>query len=244
MAPYQVTIAYDGTEFSGFQRQNKRRTIQGEIEKALGKIGWHGKSILSAGRTDAGVHADGQVVSFELDWAHRPVDLVKALNDNLPHDISAKSVRKTNNGFHPRFEAVMRKYRYQVVFQTVREPMLERYFWRVWPEPEREILLASTQLIVGTYDFSSFGRPPKEDITTIRTIQSADWIFEEKNKSCFSITSKAFLYHMVRRIVFLLIKIGQKKINAIDLEMSLNGQKELPAGIAPARGLFLEEVNY
>lgn len=244
MAHYQVIIAYDGTEFSGFQRQSNRRTIQGEIEKALNSIGWKEGSILSAGRTDSGVHAEGQVVSFMLDWDHHPTDLVKALNDNLPADISAKSAKKVQNVFHPRFDAVERIYRYQFVFQPMRNPLMERFFWRVWPMPERKIILKSSKKLIGTHDFSSFGKPPEDDITTARTIQSIKWKFENPDKGYIRISAKSFLYHMVRRIVYILVRIGQEKIDAVDLEFNLAGQKELPAGIAPACGLFLEKVNY
>ncbi len=244
MAPYQLTIAYDGTEFYGFQRQKNRRTVQQEIEKSLHKIGWQGSSILSAGRTDTGVHADGQVIVFEIDWAHKPVDLVNALNSYLPTDISVKCVQVAPENFHPRFNARERKYRYQIVFLSQRDPVLERFFWRVWPEPDHDLLKSAAQILCGTHEFSEFGRPPKPEVTTIRTVFSAGWNFFELDKAFFTITSKAFLYHMVRRIVFLLVRVGQGKLNAIELENSLKNKEKLPAGIAPAHGLFLEEVNY
>lgn len=245
MAPYQLTVAYDGTDFYGFQRQKNKRTIQAELEKALRKIGWQEKSILSAGRTDSGVHAEGHVVSFTLDWDHRPGDLINALNDHLPGDVAVKSAKIVQDGFHPRFDARNRKYRYQMVFFPTREPLLERYHWRVWPKPDQNLVAQGTAKILGCHDFASIGKPPREKTTTIRTIQSANWRFEEdKERAFFTISAEAFLYHMVRRIVFLLVCVGQKKIDAADLEKSLLGQVILPAGIAPAQGLFLEEINY
>jgi tRNA pseudouridine38-40 synthase len=244
MAPYQLTIAYDGTDFCGFQRQKNRRSVQQEIENSLRNMGWSGRSILSAGRTDAGVHADGQVIAFDLDWSHRPVDLVKALNGHLPSDISVKSAKLVSPDFNPRFDARERKYRYQVVFLPVRDPIHERYFWRVWPEPDHDLLLSSTEIICGQHDFKEFGRPPKPDVSTVRTIYTAKWNFIDEEEAFFTITSKAFLYHMVRRIVFLLVRVGQGRIDAIELEKSFEKNGKLPTGIAPARGLFLEEVNY
>lgn len=243
MAPYQLTIAYDGTDFYGFQRQSNCRTVQQEIEIALKKIGWLGDTILSAGRTDIGVHAEGQEISFELDWAHHPIDLVKAVNSHLPADISVRDAKKVDSGFHPRYDAVERKYRYQIVFLEQRDAIHERFHWRVWPKPKNSLLEEGAGIILGTHDFSRFGKPPRDDISTTRTIYQAKWSFFE-NYAFFTITSKAFLYHMVRRIVFLLVRLGQERFCAIDLEKSFDEKVKLPTGIAPAHGLFLEKVNY
>jgi len=244
MAPYQLTIAYDGTEFFGFQRQKNRRTVQDELERALREIGWQERTILSAGRTDTGVHAEGQVVAFNLDWTHCPDELVKALNSRLPQDVSVRTAQVSSQTFHPRYDAKMRRYRYQIAFLPERNPICERYHWRVWPEADHELLKSTAEVILGEHDFAEFGKPPKEKVSTVRTIFSADWEFLEDGKTYFRITSKAFLYHMVRRIVFLLIRVGQNKVEAMELEKSFKKSGKLPAGIAPAHGLFLEEVNY
>ncbi|MBM3137128.1 MAG: tRNA pseudouridine(38-40) synthase TruA [Chloroflexi bacterium] len=244
MAPYQLTIAYDGTEFFGFQRQKNRRTVQDELERALREIGWQERSILSAGRTDTGVHAEGQVIAFKLDWVHCPDELVKALNSRLPLDVSVRTARITSGNFHPRYDATTRRYRYQIVFLPERNPILERYHWRVWPEPDHEMLMAASEIILGEHDFAEFGKPPKEEVSTIRSIFCADWEFFEDGGAHFLISSRAFLYHMVRRIVFLLVRVGQGKVEAIELEKSFKKTGKLPPGIAPAHGLFLEEVNY
>ncbi len=244
MALYKLTIAYDGTDFSGFQRQINKRTIQGELEQALRKIGWRGKSILYSGRTDSGVHAEGQVIACALDWGHRPIDLVKALNTLLPKDISVIGAQIVPDGFHPRYDAVERRYRYQIAVMPERNPLIERYFWRVWPEPDKELLESGAKVIVGRHDFSGFGRTNKGGATTMRTITEANWRFEGLDEAYFTIASKAFLYHMVRRIVFLLVRIGQNKLDAIEFERSFQKQGKLPAGIAPAQGLFLEQIYY
>jgi tRNA pseudouridine38-40 synthase len=244
MAPYQLTIAYDGTEFFGFQRQKNNRTVQDELERALREIGWQERTIFSAGRTDSGVHAEGQVIAFNLDWTHCPEELVKALNSRLPLDVSVKTARITSENFHPRYAAKTRRYRYQMVFLTERDPILERYHWRVWPEPDHELLESAAEILLGEHDFGEFGKPPKEDVSTIRSIFSANWQFFEDGKAYFRISSRAFLYHMVRRIVFLLVRVGQRRVGAIELENSFEKSGKLPAGIAPPQGLFLEEVNY
>lgn len=111
---YQVILAYDGTGFKGFQKQARTRTVQLVVEEALRKIGWQGKSVLGAGRTDTGVHALGQVVAFDLDWSHGTQDLLNALNANLPPDVSARDVRVVAPDFHPRFDASSRSYRYNL----------------------------------------------------------------------------------------------------------------------------------
>ena len=133
-----LKIQYDGTNYSGWQIQPNSVTIQSKIENVIFELTGYHVNLLGAGRTDAGVHADGQVIAFDLDWSHRPVDLVKALNGHLPSDISVKSAKLVSPDFNPRFDARERKYRYQVVFLPVRDPIHERYFWRVWPEPDHD----------------------------------------------------------------------------------------------------------
>src|SRR5512147_2517562 len=109
MARYQLTLAYDGTDFFGSQRQARRRTVQGELEKALCKLGWMGRSVIMAGRTDTGVHATGQVDAFDLDWSHSDEDLVRALNAALPADMAVHQARIVHARFHPRFDASSRR---------------------------------------------------------------------------------------------------------------------------------------
>ena len=244
MALYQVTIAYDGTDFFGYQRQKHHRTVQGEIENALKTIGWDGRTIASSGRTDTGTHAVGQVISFDLDWNHNAEKLMSALNSALPTDIAAKESFLAPVGFHPRFSARQRQYLYQVVFSPYRDPILDRYFWRVWPKPDESLLMKGSEALIGKHDFSSFGKPSKKDGSTIRTVSLCEWRYDEFGKAYFRIRAESFLYHMVRRAVFLLVQVGLGKINAIDIEKNLKNQEELPAGIAPAHGLFLEKVIY
>ena len=129
MARYQLTLAYDGTDFFGSQRQAKRRTIQGEFEKALCKLGWTGRSVLMAGRTDTGVHATGQVTAFDLDWSHSDEELVRALNAALPADMAVHQARMVHAKVHPRFDALSRRYRYRLFCQPLRDPLWERFAW-------------------------------------------------------------------------------------------------------------------
>jgi len=244
MAPYKVIIAYDGTGFFGFQRQVDVRTVQGEIEKALRMISWKEKSILFSGRTDTGVHAEGQVISFHLDWNHSEQDMLNGLNSYLPEDISATGIKVAKAHFHPRFDAVQRTYRYQIYHSNYRNCLLDRYHWRVWPRVDILDLENAAEKFIGVYDFKHFGNPPNEKSTTIRMIKKADWERKENGIIHFHITANAFLYHMVRRIIYVLVKTAQKKIDPELIEEALGGRNRIPDGIAPANGLFLEKIEY
>jgi tRNA pseudouridine38-40 synthase len=255
MARYQVIIAYDGTRYMGYQRQHACtssqpepvksavRTVQGDVEAALRQVGWSGRSILSAGRTDTGVHAAGQVIAFDLEWKHTSQALCQALNANLPADIAAQRVTQVSPDFHPRFDAVSRRYRYTIFCQAERDPLRERYAWRVWPAVQQAVLQEPAQLFLGEHNFSAFGTPPKPEGSTVRCVMQAGWTACGQGL-CFEICANAFLYHMVRRLVFIQVLVGQGKLALEDVRRSLaTGQMPVP-GIAPAHGLALVEVEY
>lgn len=247
MALYQINISYDGTDFFGYQRQEDKRTVQGEIERALATLGWKSKSIISSGRTDSGVHAEGQVATFELDWHHSEEKLRKALNSSIPKDISINSVKHiTNLKFHPRFDAKSRIYRYQIYLNEYRNPLLEKYSWRVWPSPQMELLNMAAQTILGLHDFAKFGRPYQKHGRTERIIYEANWIERKGHPELvdFRIHGNSFLYHMVRRLVYIFIRVGQGHVDIDAVIDALAGIDNLPTGIAPAKGLFLEKINY
>ena len=244
MARYQIIIAYDGTEFEGFQRQAKARTVQGAVEVALRKIGWQGQSILAAGRTDTGVHAEGQVVACDLDWSHPVQELQAALNANLPSDVAAHRVRCVRADFHPRYDALTRRYRYRIFCAEGREPLRERYAWRIWPGVTLEALQESARCLPGTHDFAAFGTPPRTGGSTIRNVYQATWRQSDQDL-IFEITANAFLYRMVRRIVYVLVAVAQGRLDAARIVESLAGNKlETVQGLAPPNGLTLVEVTY
>jgi len=250
MARYQLTLAYDGTDFFGSQRQLKSRTVQGELEKALLKLGWTGRSVILAGRTDSGVHATGQVASVDLDWSHPDSDLVRALNATLPADMSVKEARVVHAEFHPRFDAQSRRYRYRLFCQSIRNPIRERFAWRVWPAVEADILANAARLFHGSHDFSAFGSPTSPKGGTMRTVMKAEWMQAEQDEWYFEVQADAFLYRMVRRLVFVQVAVAQGKFSAEAIARSLAQQaragsrSEIPAGLAPAHGLTLVEVMY
>ena len=247
MARYQLTLAYDGTDFFGSQRQTKRRTVQGELENALCKLGWTGRSVLMSGRTDTGVHATGQVVAFDLDWSHSEEELVRALNAALPPDMAVHKARMVHARFHPRFDATSRRYHYRLFCQLLRDPLRERFAWRVWPSISGEALHETAQLFLGTHDFSAFGSPTTPKGGTVRTVMKAEWSQTESDEWHFEVQADAFLYRMVRRLVFVQVAVAQGKVSAGVITRSLADQalaEKLPAGLAPAHGLTLVEVTY
>jgi len=222
--------------------------VQDEVEKALHRLNWQGKSLLAAGRTDSGVHASGQVIAFDLDWRHPVEELKAALNALLPDDIVVRQVKPAPPGFHPRRDAISRQYHYRVIFQEVRDPLRERYAWRVWPPADPRVLQQATVALIGKHDFAAFGAPPRSGGSTVRTIYQADW-FQREDVWVFAVTADAFLYHMVRRMVHFLIAVGQGKESPGKvsdlLKMPEAGEPvTLVQGLAPARGLCLIAVNY
>jgi tRNA pseudouridine38-40 synthase len=248
MARYKITLAYDGTLFQGFQRQKRKtvdaRTVQGVFELALHQIGWTGRSILAAGRTDSGVHASGQVVAFDLDWRHSLDALQAALNAGLPEDVSVRAVDMAADDFHPRYSAVSRRYRYTIYCQPNRDPLRDRYAWRVWPALDLELLQRFAGELHGTHDFADFGTPPRSNGSTIRSIFKAEWS-AGNGSLIFEVTGNAFLYRMVRRLVYFQVAVAQGKLDVQAISDRLYGTKrQMVQGLAPAQGLVLVEVSY
>jgi tRNA pseudouridine38-40 synthase len=247
MARYQIILAYDGTGFSGFQRQaqgKKSRTVQAAVETALRQIGWQGSSILAAGRTDAGVHAAGQVIAFDLDWTHGEQALLAALNANLPPDVAAQAAYERRADFHPRYAALTRKYRYRIFCQPIRNPLRERYAWRVWPVPDLERLQAAAKELIGRHDFAAFGSPLRAGGITIRQVLEAGWQ-AQADELVFEVAANAFLFRMVRHLVGFQVSIGQGKLEVSTVSQCLrSGSRVLAKFLAPAQGLSLVQVTY
>lgn len=244
MAHYKLILAYDGTRFLGYQRQGSRRTVQAELESALRSVGWKGRAVLSAGRTDTGVHAAGQVVAFDLEWLHELPELQRAINANLPADIAVRAIAEAPAGFHPRFDATARIYRYRVLCDEYRDPLREYCAWRIWPKPEIDLLRAAAEVLIGEHDFRAFGRPMEKGESTERIVWESFWKETAPLEWVYEIKANAFLYHMVRRIVFLLVKAGQGRIQRNDLQDALNQGRKILPGLAPPAGLSLEKVEY
>jgi tRNA pseudouridine38-40 synthase len=244
VARYKIILAYDGTGLFGSQRQAAARTVQSELEKALRRLGWQERSVLLAGRTDSGVHASGQVAAFDLHWNHAPADLVRALNSNLPAEMAVSAAEIVPDDFHPRFDAISRCYRYRLYCQPLRDPLRDRFSWRQWPTLEGAALNQAARFIIGKHDFAAFGSPPRPENSSVRTVIKAGWRSQD-DEWFFEVQADGFLYHMVRRLVFVHVAVGQGKFPAQVVADMIAGHTGLiPAGLAPANGLTLVKVTY
>ena len=241
---YKFTISYNGTAFSGFQRQGEIRTVQSVLENSLRKLGWKEDSIIGAGRTDSGVHASGQVVSAGMEWHHGEEQLRNALNAALPPDIAVLKVEKASADFHARYDAISRIYHYQIYFSPVRLPLRDEFSWRIWPAIELEKLNLISRHFKGIHDFRAFGSPPRKDHSTVREIIMNRWEKQSEDAFCFVIEANAFLYHMVRRIVFLQTAFARGSVTEEEIIRAVRDGIDAKPGLAPARGLQLRQVRY
>jgi tRNA pseudouridine38-40 synthase len=240
----RAVIAYDGTDYHGFQRQSPDRepSIQGTLEGALSKIGQAGE-VQGAGRTDAGVHASGQVVAFNADWRHSLNDLQRALNATLPEDIAVLELEQATDTFHPRYDAVSRAYRYSIHNVRVRDPLLVRYALHVPQELDADAMQRALAYTIGTHDFAAFGQPTVGE-STIRSVYGAKAIASGPSIA-IELQANGFLYRMVRRIVGTLISIGRGEQTPADFFEILKSADPRRAGPAlPPNGLCLIRVNY
>jgi tRNA pseudouridine38-40 synthase len=238
-----AVVEYDGTDYLGFQLQPQGPTVQGEIEKALAAVTQEEVRIVGAGRTDAGVHARGQVVVFSRVWRHPIEELQRALNAVLPADIAVRELRPVAEGFHPRFDAASREYRYTIFNQPLRSPLARRFAYH-FPRPlEVAAMNEAAGILVGSRDFASFGRAPQGD-NTVREVYRAQWTSEEPFVY-FDIVANAFLYRMVRCLVGTLLLVGTGELSPDGFEEILWSADRSRAGqAAPAHGLCLMKVNY
>ena len=245
MARYQVILAYDGSGFAGSQRQASARTVQGELENALRQLGWAGRAVLLAGRTDTGVHATGQAAAFDFDdWTHSAEKLLSALNAKLPADLAVRKAKTVNADFHPRFDALSRTYRYRLFQDRLRDPLRERFAWRIPSAMDGECLWQTAQILLGTHDFASFGSPTSDKGTTTRTVTISEWRKKPDGEWQYEVRADAFLYRMVRRLVYVQVAASQGRCSVKEVELALKGRGKLPAGLAPANGLTLMNVEY
>lgn len=250
MTRYRATLAYDGTAYQGFQRQRPPApTIQAAVETAISAIARRSVAIVAAGRTDAGVHALGQVIAFDVDWKHGEDELLRAINAKLPPDIALQTLIQ-QDGFHPRYDALWRQYAYRVVTPRARQPLLSRYAWQlVGEELDLQRMNEAAAICLGEHDFAAFGRPPQAgSANTVRRIFRSRWVLQAGGlgvTTIYRIRGTAFLYHMVRRLAGLLVQVGRGKVAIREFEAILqSGDITRAKALAPARGLMLEAVGY
>lgn len=243
MARYRATVEYDGTAYCGFQRQRGQPSIQQTLEEAISTVSQQPATVTGAGRTDSGVHAAGQVISFEIDWRHGEAALQRALNANLPADIAVLTLTEAEPSFHPRYWARRRAYRYTIYNAPVRSPLHRHTSWQVNRPLDVARMNEAAYSLVGTQDFATFGLPPKGE-NTVRQVFRAEWQ-RAGTLITFDIEANAFLYRMVRAIVGTLKLVGEGSWAVDEFTAALHARDRSRAGaLAPPQGLVLLSVTY
>jgi tRNA pseudouridine38-40 synthase len=242
---FKLTIEYAGTRYSGWQIQKNARTVAGEIELAVRTVtGRRDFELYGSGRTDAGVHAVGQVAHLDVSTTQPPQTLIKRLNEDLPSDIHVLSASIVPHRFHARHDAVARQYVYQI--STRRTAFAKPYVWWVKEPLDVGRMRAAAAAFVGKHDFKSFAVADDEDkkASTLVVLERLD-VIEEGALICIVVEGSHFLWRMVRRIVGVLAAVGTGAIDPSEAAAFLDRSSDLPAKLtAPPSGLFLSRVYY
>lgn len=234
-------LEYDGTEFAGFQIQRGKRTVQGELERALHKITGEKIRVIGAGRTDTGVHATGQGAHFDTAWKQSNEILHRALNAVLPNDIAVDSLKQVAPDFSARYSATSRTYRYTLLNQATRAPLAERYALRIAEPLDADAMNAAAQLLSGQKDFGAFGMPPRGD-NTVRYVYRAQ-VERQGAQVIVEIEANAFLYRMMRRIVGTLLVVGKSAMSIDEFQQVIEKKRRAGQSVPP-HGLCLIQVKY
>lgn len=240
---FKLYIEYEGTRYSGWQKQNNTRTVQGELIKACKQIFDDGFiDLQGSGRTDSGVHALCQVAHLDVKTVLAPEIIKLKINDLLPHDINILEVEKTNKNFHARHSAVSRSYIYQI--SRRRTAFGKNFVWWIKDNLDFDSMKKASELFVGLHDFSSFSDDDPEEKSTKVLIDDIQ-LKEEGDLILIRIVGSHFIWKMVRRIVGVLVEVGRRKKTEKDILFYLNNKSDEPARFtAPPSGLFLERVYY
>jgi tRNA pseudouridine38-40 synthase len=251
MPTFRLTLEYDGTEYSGWQRQPDRRTVEGVLRAAINAVTGEEASLTAAGRTDAGAHSHGQVVGCGLERAWSPTRLAAALNAKLPEDVVVREAKEAPEAFHARYDAKTRSYRYVVVPRGQRSPMTRRFAWEIKGNLEIAAMQSAAQLVIGTHDFGSFGRAPNGGSTTrtvneisVRRVPLGE--ISDAAAVVIEVNANAFLTGMMRGLAGALVSVGQGKITLDDFRGLLGEPRVNPIHliVAPAHGLHQWKVSY
>jgi tRNA pseudouridine38-40 synthase len=251
MRNLKLILSYDGAEFSGWQVQPDTPTVQGTLVSAIGRIS--GEKVLpqGSGRTDAGVHALAQVVTFVTESSVPTNNFLKALNDILPAAIRVLEVSEAPAEFHARHSARAKTYRYRIYRDSICPPFLARYVWHYPYALDESAMTRAAALVVGEHDFTSFaavdperGRSQDEPVSNIRKIFSSSW-HRAAEELIYTVRGSGFLHHMVRNLVGTFILVGKGTLQVEDVTHILEACNRSTAGAtAPASGLYLVNVEY
>jgi len=242
---FKLIIEYDGSTFSGWQKQPDRRTIQGEIEKALSYMLNQPLKITGSGRTDAGVHAWAQVASFKAKTRLLPDQIKKGLNSIIKSPIVIHDCTIVPDDFHAQYSAVSKEYHYCILNREDPCAIKQAYVWHIRPALDIRIMNECCSMIIGTFDFKSFENRGSPKNSTIREVFYSHVENIKKDHLVFKICASGFLKYMVRNLVSTIVLAGLGKISVNEFEMILKAKDRTKAGAtAPAHGLFLKQVNY
>jgi tRNA pseudouridine38-40 synthase len=242
---FKLTIEYDGTGFAGWQRQAEDLTIQGELEKVLSKILNQPVTLAGSGRTDAGVHARGQVASFRAETTMDPSSLQKGVNSLMKHPIVLKDCTRVADDFHAQYSAVSKEYHYFILNREIPCAIGRDYVWHIHRPLDIQVMNQCCRRICGTHDFRSFENAGSPRRSTVRTVFMARMSRLDSERLMLSICADGFLKNMVRNVVGTLVDAGHGKLTHQQFEEILSARNRSLAGAtAPARGLFLNQVNY
>lgn len=248
MQNIKLTLAYDGTNYCGWQENGTEASIENTLQRVIEQVLQHEVVLQAASRTDAGVHANRQVVNFftyHLDL--EPHRTLISLNYLLPKDIVVIEVEKVDQGFHPTLDCKGKEYRYYICYGPFQLPQHRFYSWKYHYPLDLNAMREAAGHLIGTHDFSAFCKNKKTHTYThyMRTIESIELNEIEKNRLCIVIKGNNFLYRMVRNIVGTLAYVGNGKLNVGQVDSILHSQDRASAGVtAPPHGLFLEHVFY
>lgn len=242
---FKLTIEYDGTGFAGWQRQTDRPTVQGALEQVLSRILDQPVTLAGSGRTDAGVHARGQVATFCADTVMDPQVMKKGVNSLMKHPIVLIDCVQVPDDFHARYSAVSKEYRYVVLNRETPCAIGRNYVWHVHRPLDLPAMNQCCERICGTHDFKSFENAGSPRRSTVRTVFMARMERRDNDRLIFKICADGFLKNMVRNLMGTLVDAGHGKLPPPMFERILSGRNRSLAGAtAPARGLFLHQVNY
>ncbi len=246
---WKLTLEYDGTKYSGWQDQINARTVMGELRKAAIDMFHVPVEIQGAGRTDAGVHALGQVVHLRVDVKHtfHPDQIRRGLNDRMPAEIAILQAEEASPRFHARHDAATRSYVYQI--SRRKNAFAKRHVWWVKEPLDVPLMAQAASMLAGRHDFVCFRNPDpsKPNESTIVVVEHAE-VEQHEDLILFRIEASHFLWRMVRRIVGILVKLGQKEVSLEQFRLLLDGKcgqgMKVSEWTAPSAGLFLEHVRY